>query len=1096
MSLFARPARRRAGIFLATVTAAALIFTMPGTVSAATEPDDPVAGDPDTLAAAPPTTGWEDDQDAAARAAELLAQMTLEEKVDMLHGELNNFYGFYNAPIERLGIPALTMADGPAGTRIANPEVNGKRSTQLPSPLLMAATWNEGLSEQYGQLASEEAFSTGHNVLLSPAVDIARVSLAGRAFEAFGEDPLLSGTMAARHLEGLQSQPVVGDIKHYNVYTQEVNRLSGGNAVVDERSLHEIYTRPFEIGVRDGHPGSAMCAFNKVNGFYSCESPELLTTVLKEQLDFQGWVMSDYGATHSTREAILAGLDQEMPGNTTPDEQPGTSFFGQPLIDAVAGGEVPVARIDDAVTRILRPMFALGLFDQRPVLAPLPEAEHGAEARQFAERGMVLLKNDEQSLPLADDTGSIAVIGADADAVVQGGGSSQVLQTYSVSPLQGITDRASDEAEVEHVAGADPVNSSALLPGPQPIPSDYLTPPGGEGNGLRAEYFDNQDFSGTPTQDRTEPYIGLNGGFFLYEGFNAASPHFPNQAPSLNNPNLSIRWTGTVTAPVDGTYQMVLVTKGTTTIYLDDEAVLTTEPSVDVVSYPVDVPLAAGEPHSLRVEYVNDAPGSSDGGPAVKLAWTPPAGVVAPQARAAAELAAGSDVAVVLARDYSSEGGDRPDLNLPNGQEELIRQVAAANPRTVVVLTSGAGVQTNEWEGGVPAILHAWYGGQEQGNAIASILFGDVNPSGRLPITIPVDEASTPVSAPAQYPGDGLDQSFSEGIFVGYRGYERFDIEPQYAFGHGLSYTSYEYSRLRVRSDDAEAAGGDGYSIDVRVENTGGVAGTETVQVYAGPLPTDAVETAAKSLAGWAQVDLQPGERKRVQVSLDPESFSYWDVDADEWVTPAGAVPLYVGTSSADIRLTGELQAAPTPEAPVATTPPTISGDPAAGERLRVDEGVWDQESLDFSYQWLRNGEPISGADDDRYRVVEEDRGAQLSVQVTATPENGPAGVATSAPVTVRSVAEVTVTPNPARGDTDTEFSVTVAVAPVQPGVAAEGTVTLRVDGQRFIGTLANGSVDIPIGEQDRGTHRIRVDYSGSDLVEPSRGSASIRVAR
>ena len=1096
MTLFSRAGRRRTGISLAAVTAAALLVASPGFASAATDPDDPVAGDLQSLAAASPATGWEDSQEATARAAALLAQMTLEEKVDMLHGELNNFYGFYNAPIERLGIPALTMADGPAGTRIANPEVNGKRSTQLPSPLLMAATWDEELSEQYGQLASEEAFSTGHNVLLSPAVDIARVSQAGRAFEAFGEDPLLSGTIAAHHLAGLQSQPVVGDIKHYNVYTQEVNRLSGGNAAVDERSLHEIYTRPFEIGVRDGHPGSSMCAFNKVNGLYACESPELLTTILKEQLDFQGWVMSDYGATHSTQDAILAGLDQEMPGNTTPDQQPGTSFFGQPLIDAVNNGEVPVARIDDAVTRILRPMFALGLFDQRPVVSPLPEAEHGAEARAFAERGMVLLKNDEQSLPLADDTGSIAVIGADADAVVQGGGSSQVLQTYSVSPLQGISDRAADGADVAHVAGADPVNSSALLPGPQPIPSDFLTPPDGAGNGLRAEYFYNQDFSGSPSLDRTEPYIGLNGGFFLYEGFNASSPHFPAQPPALNNPNLSIRWTGSVTAPADGTYQMVLVTKGSTTVYLDDDAVLTTAASADVATYTVDVPLIAAEPHSLRVEYINDAPGSSDGGPAVKLAWTTPAGVVAPQARAAAELAADSDVAVVLARDYSSEGGDRPDLNLPNGQEELIRQVAAANPRTVVVLTSGAAVQTSEWEDGIPAILQAWYGGQEQGNAIARILFGDVNPSGRLPITIPVNEASTPVSTPAQYPGNGLDQSFSEGIFVGYRGYEQFDIEPQYAFGYGLSYTTYDYSRVRVRSDGPAAAAGDGYSVDVRVENTGDVAGTETVQVYAGPLPTDAVTTAPKSLAGWAKVDLNPGERKRVQVSLDPQSFSYWDVDADTWVTPEGAVPLYVGSSSADIRLTGELQAAEAPVAPVATTPPTITGDPTVGKRLKADPGEWDQSSLDFSYQWLRDGEPISGANDDRYRVRAADRGAQLTVQVTAQPDLGPAGVATSAPVTIRTDADVSVIPNPARGDTSTEFTVTVTVTPGADGVVAEGTVTLRVDGQRFVEPLASGTVDIPIGEQDRGTHRIRVTYSGSELVEPAKGSASIRVTR
>ena len=208
--------------------------------------------------------------------------MTLPEKVDMLRGELNNFYGFYNAPIERLGIPALTMADGPAGTRIANPDVNDQRATQLPSPLLLAATWNTDLSEEYGALASREAFLTGHNVLLSPALDIARIAQAGRAFEAYGEDPLLTGTIGAGNVRGIQSQPVIGDIKHYNVYTQEKNRLAEGNAVLDERTLQEIYTRPFGIAVDDGHPGSAMCSFNKVNGVYACENPELLTTILSQ----------------------------------------------------------------------------------------------------------------------------------------------------------------------------------------------------------------------------------------------------------------------------------------------------------------------------------------------------------------------------------------------------------------------------------------------------------------------------------------------------------------------------------------------------------------------------------------------------------------------------------------------------------------------------------------------------------------------------------------------------------------------------------------------------------------------------------------------
>lgn len=911
-----RSNRRRSGVIHTTIiasVAAAVMLASPAiagvpTVSADDESETTEQLRDGETQALPPGSWWESSTEDIRRTNALLRRMTLAEKVDMLHGELNPNVGFYNAAIPRLGIPELAMADGPAGTRVANPNVNNQESTQLPSPLSVAATWNVGLSEEYGEIAGSEAYDTGHNVLLSPAIDIARVAQAGRSFEAFGEDPLLTGEMGAANLRGIQSLPVIGDIKHYNVYTQEQNRLTGGNAVVDERTLQEIYVRPYAIGIRDGHPGSAMCSFNAVNGVQACESNELLNEILKEQLDFQGWVMSDYGATPNTVPAILGGLDQEMPGNFSPSEVPGSCLFCAALIDAVNNGEVPISRINDAVRRILRPMFALGLFDLPAEIKPLPEEEHGADARRIAEQGMVLLKNEADALPLADGVGSIAVIGSDADVLVQGGGSSLVKPTYSVSPLQGITDRAGDSVEVTHVSGSDPVTSTALLPGPQPIPSDFLTPASGDGPGLRAEYFLNQDFSGTPELDRTDPYVGINGGFYLYQGLNSASPHFPLQPGSLNSPNMSARWTGQLTAPVSGTYTLSLVSSGSTTVTLNGEEVMSTTATTPAATTEFEVDLTAGEAYDLVVEYVNDAPGTTDSGPVVKLGWVPPEGLISPQALAAGEAAADAEVAIVVVRDYSSEGGDKPDLNLPNGQEEVIRQVSAANPNTIVVLTTGAAVQTNEWEEDVPAILHSWYGGQEQGNAIAGLLFGDVNPSGRLPITFPADEESTPISTPEQYPGDGLDQQFSEGIYVGYRGYEEYEIEPQYAFGHGLSYTSYEYSDLTTRATKGPNGQGRQLHAEVTVENTGDVAGRETVQVYVGPLPTREVETAPKALAGWAQVDLEPGQSETVRVTLSPESLSFWDEDLDRWRTPQGTVPLFVGSSSSDIRLEGELK--------------------------------------------------------------------------------------------------------------------------------------------------------------------------------------------
>lgn len=900
------PRTRRASV---PAVLAALALTVPVGAAAAASPDDDPAVETAVTEALqeaqsfPSDFWWDESPDDTARARAILRQMTLDEKVNMMHGELNNFFGFYNGPIDRLGIPALTMADGPAGVRIANPDVNGKRSTQLPSPLALAATWDGALAQEYGRLAGDEAHRTGHNVLLAPAFDIARVPQGGRAFEAFGEDPLLSGTMGAAEVRGIQSNPVIADLKHYNVYTQEQNRLTGGNAVVDERALQEIYTRPFQIGQEEGRAGSAMCSFNAVNGTPACANDELLNQVLKQQLGFQGWVMSDYGATPNTVQSVLSGLDQEMPGNFTPEVGPGDCNFCGPLLDAVRAGQVPTSRINDAVLRILRPMVALGLFDNPPTVAPQPEDANSAFARSVSERASVLLKNAGGTLPLGANVGSVAVSGADADVVVQGGGSSLVNPTRTVSPLQGIQARAGAGVTVTHTAGNDPVTSASLLPGPDPIPSDFLSSALGDGAGVRVEYFDSSDLSGDPAVDRTEPYVGINGGFYLFEGLNSQSPHFPAQT---NEHTSSIRWSGTLTAPVAGSYELALTTNSTATVFLDDAPVLTTSPSDEPVVSTASVDLAAGSEHALRVEYTGVPEPGTDQGAQLRLGWTPPEPVVPPSVQAAADAARSAQAAVVVVRDYATEGGDKPSLDLPNGQAELIRQVAAANPRTIVVLEVGGVVQTSDWDGGVGAVLHNWFGGQEQGAAIAALLYGDVNPSGRLPVTIPVDEASTPVSDPSQYPGDGLDQQFSEGIFVGYRGYAENGITPQYAFGHGLSYTTYQYANLRTAVVPG-ADGGSQLQATVDVTNTGAVAGTETVQVYVGNLPTRRVSSSPIALAGFGTATLAPGQTQAVTVTLSPESLSYWDVDLDAWRTPTGTIPVLVGAASDDIRLRGTL---------------------------------------------------------------------------------------------------------------------------------------------------------------------------------------------
>jgi beta-glucosidase len=869
---------------------------------------------------------WDNDPLVDAQVEAILRQMTLAEKIDLVTGMLNNNYGFYNNPITRLGIPALTMADGPVGVRIANPTID-RRSTQLPSASALAATWDTELARAYGNVLGLEAWNSGHNVQLAPSLDIARTPLWGRAFEGFGEDPFLIEAMAVPYIKAIQRHNVEATAKHWNAYHQEENRFEV-NAEVDDRALHEIYGPPFEAAVQDAHVAAAMCGFNRLNGIFNCESPTM-NTILKGEYGFRGWIMSDYNATPSTADAANNGLDQEQPG----DQGPGSANFGERLLAAIQAGEVTTERLDDMVRRILRPMVGLGLFTDPPQLNGVPVDPGARVARQVAARGMVLLKNESGALPLdARRLRSVAVIGPDADNVsAMGGGSATVSRpTQTVSPLQGIQRRFGSGVPVRYEPGVDPVTSAALLPGPANVPSSLLTPPGGVGQGLHVDYWSNTACSGAPVVSQVEPSANIDFGFFNFPGFDASSPKW--QGPNGNFAllgDLCARWTGTLTAPATSSYTLSLTARGDAKLYLDGQLLITHTGPLSTSTATVN--LVAGQPHDVRIEYSAAAPSRYQGAQ-LRFGWQHAADVRSPQMQRAVDLADSSDVAVVVVRDYETEGADRPSLDLPNEQDELIRQVAAVNPRTIVVIETGAPTKTATWEAGVPAIVHAWFPGQQQGEAIADVLFGDVNPSGKLPVTAPVDEQHTPVSSPQQYPGVNGTAVYSESVFVGYRGYQQLGIEPQYPFGYGLSYTTFAYDRLRVvgsdrddrgkdevrddRSGDDDRGRGDkgdrrddhrAYQVRFTVRNTGDRAGAEVAQVYAGRLPTG-VPTPPRQLAGFAKVYLRPGESARVTVTLNPRAFSYWDTSARRWVTPRGDVPVYVGGSSEDAQLTGTLR--------------------------------------------------------------------------------------------------------------------------------------------------------------------------------------------
>jgi beta-glucosidase len=833
------------------------------------------------------------------RAALLLAQMTLAEKVHMLHEE-----GGRKMSVSRLGVPALILADGPGGIRIDSDGVNEGKATAPPAPIALAATWDLATAERYGDLVGSEARATGHNVLLGPGLDITRVPVFGRLFEALGEDPVLTGQMAARYIQGVQRHHVVATAKHYNVNAQEENRLEV-DALLDERTLQEIYTLPFEAAIRDGHVGAIMGALNKVNGTYCCENPHLLTEILREQLGFPGWVISDFESTHSTVGSANAGLDVEIPA---------AKFFGDPLLQAVQEGKLSLAVIDEKVQRILRTMFTFGLFDSPVQVTPLPVEVHGQVAREIASQGIVLLKNTEELLPLSSHKlRSLAVIGADADHYITGGGSAFVRPTYLVSILEGIRQHASEGVQVEYAQGTDPVSPVDLLPGPPLVPSSVLRPTDSNSplHGLHAEYWTNTRFEGEPSLVRTDGQVGLNLGFFNFIGQGASS--VPLTPQDFNNA-MSARWTGSSIVPVTGEYTLALTHLGTARLFLDGQ-LLIDDPGITLQTHSVTRSLVAGQSYPLRIEYAADRPEQSipDPGSSVVLigaklrfGWEHPADAIPPAIQEAAALARRSDVAIVVVRDYRSEHADLPSLTLPNEQDLLIQEVAAANARTVVVVATGGPVLM-PWLDRVPTVLESWYGGQEGGNALTDVLFGHVIPSGKLPVTFPCSDRDTPVSSSEQYSMTAKVAHFSEGLAVGYRGYDQLGIEPLFPFGYGLSYTSFTYDQLRVEPQTTE--GTRPIRVSFTLTNTGAWAAAEIAQVYLG-LPASTGEP-PKRLVGWAKVGLEPGESRKVGVTLDPNAtsrpLSYWDITTNGWEIASGDYQVFVAASSRDIRLTGHL---------------------------------------------------------------------------------------------------------------------------------------------------------------------------------------------
>jgi len=803
----------------------------------------------------------------------LLKQMTLEEKVSMLGGaDMWRTQG-----VERLGIPAIKMSDGPNGARGSGFK-GDVTSACFPVGIALASTWNTELVGRVGAALGEETKTKGAHILLAPTVNIHRSPLGGRHFECYSEDPYLTARMAVAYIKGVQSQNVGTSIKHFICNDSEFERMSISSEV-GERALREIYLPPFEAAVKEADPWTVMAAYNKVNGTFASEHPYLLTGILKEEWGFKGFVVSDWTAVKSTVPAANAGMDLEMPGPPR--------FLGGKLVQAVKDGLVSEDVIDDKVRRILRIVIKTGAFEN-PEEVPetsVDRPEHRRLAREAAAEAIVLLRNEQDVLPLnVDEVKSLAVIGPNANvARILGGGSAKVNPHYAITPLDGIMRRCGDAVKVSYEQGCTNHKMTPLI-NPQ-----YLRPSGDqEGHGLTGEFFNSFDLSGEPVLTKVDEEID----FFWFGDFASQVP--------VDKDEFSARWMGIFTAPETGTYTFSLMSAGLSRLYIDDQEVIDnwTEQirgesffGMGTQEMMAEVEMTAGQSYDIKIEYSKqDAPlvGGLRQGCLLPVPGDPIGRAVG--------LAAESDVALVfvgLSDEWESEGYDRADMELPGKQVELIEMVAAVNKNTIVVLNTGSPITMIGWIDKVAAVVEAWYPGQECGNGIADILFGDVNPSGKLPTTFPKRLEDTP--AYINYPGENGRVLYGEGLFVGYRYYDKKRVEPLFPFGYGLSYTTFEYSDLTLNASEYELD--DEIQVAVDVKNTGTRAGKEVVQLYVRDVESRLARP-EKELKAFQKVALQPGETKTVHFTLDKEALSFYDPKQKRWIAEAGAFEVLVGSSS------------------------------------------------------------------------------------------------------------------------------------------------------------------------------------------------------
>ena len=826
--------------------------------------------------------------------------MTIEEKALLTTGATM----WSTNPVDRFDLPSVTVTDGPAGARgPITPGIGTQVATLcIPCGSALGATFDVSLLEELGVALGHQTRSKGARVLLAPTVNLHRSPLFGRAFECYSEDPLLSGKLAASFIRGAQSRGVATTVKHFVGNDAEFERMTI-NSVIDQRTLREVYLLPFEIAVREGGSLGIMTSYNRMNGVYCAENRELLQDILRDEWGFEGFVVTDWFAGFTTEGAANAGLDLEMPAPPR--------GYGKFLAEAVRDGRVDEEDLNRAVRTLLSTFERLGALDdqpQPPMAIDLPE--HRQLARRAAVSSMVLLRNekvkDQPLLPLqTNGLKTVAVIGPNAERTrIMGGGSAEVLPHHRTAIIDVLRERLGAKVSVRHEAGGN-IDKTTPTVDPQIVRQPDGIP------GFEVIVFDGNADNNTELTRVHRP----DGRILLVARNDAGVP----------TSSYHFNATGIITVETSGQYIVSLVEVSPCRLLLDGKLVVdgasTIPPrgqsffgmgSVEITAI---VDLVAGQQHELVLEC--DATNKQWAhGAQVGLQFVEQDDPV----RRAVELAAECDIALVVVGttdDWESEGHDRDTLELPGRQVELIRAVAAANQKTIVLVNTGAPVDMS-WANEVPSIMQIWFGGQEMGHAVVDVLLGEADPGGRLPTTIPERIEHTP--AYGNFPGEHGQVRYGEGVFIGYRWYEARHLPVRFPFGHGLSYTTFELGQPDC--DDTEISSAQKVTIRIPVTNTGSRIGTEVVQVYVAPR-NSSVQRPNKELKSFVKVNLKPGESTVVTIELSPRDFAFWNpgdvyrsvlrpqvtgesanIALDQkgaWQIDQGLYDIHIGTSSVNI---------------------------------------------------------------------------------------------------------------------------------------------------------------------------------------------------